>query len=78
VAVPGGYAFLGLPYAAPPTGNLRWRPPAPPAEWHGIRDATQLAPSCPQLVPNPNLPPGPMSEACPLYLNVNTPALAPR
>jgi para-nitrobenzyl esterase len=75
VAVPGGYAFRGLPYAAPPTGNLRWRPPAPPAEWHGVRDATQFAPSCLQpLHANPSLPPGPLSEDC-LYLNVNTPAL---
>jgi para-nitrobenzyl esterase len=74
VTEPGGYAFLGLPYAAPPTGNLRWRPPAPLAEWQGVRDATQFAPSCPQPVPNPSLPPGPMSEDC-LYLNVYTPAL---
>src|SRR5215472_11291544 len=74
VVVSGGYTFRGLPYAAPPTGNLRWRPPAPPAEWHGVRDATQFAPSCPQQVPNPSLPPGPLSEDC-LYLNVNTPVL---
>jgi len=72
VAVPGGYAFLGLPYAAPPTGNLRWRPPAPPAEWEGVRDATQFAPSCPQP-PGPFAPPGPVSEDC-LYLNVYTPS----
>jgi para-nitrobenzyl esterase len=69
--------FLGIPYAAPPTGNLRWRPPQPPTEWHGVRDSTQFAPSCPQN-PNPNLnpflPPGPTSEDC-LYLNVYTPAL---
>src|SRR4051812_41478750 len=47
--LPGaGYAFRGLPYAAPPTGTLRWRAPQPRARWTGIRDATQFAPSCPQ------------------------------
>jgi para-nitrobenzyl esterase len=76
VAVSGGYEFLGLPYAAPPTGSLRWRPPRPPAPWHGIRDATQFAPSCPQPTQeNPFLPPGVLSEDC-LYLNVYTPALS--
>ena len=77
VAVPGSTvdAFLGLPYAAPPTGNLRWRPPQPPAHWQGVRDATSFAPSCPQNPnANPFLPPGPTSEDC-LYLNVYTPAL---
>jgi para-nitrobenzyl esterase len=63
--------FLGIPYAAPPTGNLRWRPPQPPAEWRGVRGATQFAPSCPQP-PSPFAPPGPFSEDC-LYLNVYTP-----
>src|SRR5262245_57320302 len=51
VAVAGGYAFRGLPYAAAPTGNLRWRPPQPPAAWNGVRDATEFAPICPQPVP---------------------------
>src|SRR6516164_5752942 len=67
--------FLGLPYAAPPTGNLRWRPPAPPAAWDGVRDATQFGPSCPQVLDpklNPELPPGAISEDC-LYLNVYAP-----
>ena len=66
-------SFLGLPYAAPPTGNLRWRPPQPAAAWSGVRDATKFGPSCPQsTVGNPFLPPGPISEDC-LYLNVYTP-----
>ncbi len=69
-------AFLGLPYAAPPTGNLRWRPPQTPADWQGVRNATTFAPSCPQN-PGAFLPPGPTSEDC-LYLNVYTPALSSR
>ncbi len=37
-----------IPYAAPPTGERRWRPPAKPQGWRGIRDATQPSPLCPQ------------------------------
>ncbi len=70
VTVPGGYEFLGVPYAAPPVGNLRWRAPQPPAGWRGVRDATEFGPSCPQAA-SPFLPPGPISEDC-LYLNVYT------
>jgi para-nitrobenzyl esterase len=72
-AVSGVDEFLGLPYAAPPIGNLRWRPPEPPRGWHGVRDATEFAPSCPQP-PSPFAPPAPFSEDC-LYLNIYTPAL---
>jgi para-nitrobenzyl esterase len=66
-------SFLAIPYAAPPVGELRWRPPQPAARWHGLRDATEPAPYCPQ-------PPTPYgrastSEDC-LYLNVFTPAAA--
>ena len=71
----GVNSFLGLPYAAPPTGNLRWRPPQPASSWSGVRDATQFGASCPQAqAGNPSLPPGTISEDC-LYLNVYTPAL---
>jgi para-nitrobenzyl esterase len=71
-AGPMGYCFLGLPFAAPPTGNLRWRPPRLPADWPGVRDATRFGPSSPQP-PNSALT-GPTSEDC-LYLNVYTPML---
>jgi para-nitrobenzyl esterase len=72
-AVTGGDVFRGLPYAAPPVGSLRWRPPQREASWRGIRDATQYAPSCLQR-PSLFQPPGPQSEDC-LYLNVSTPTL---
>src|SRR5512133_2975789 len=73
VAVTGGYVFRGLPYAAPPTGDLRWRAPRLPASSRGVRDATQYAASCPQQ-PSGFAGPGPFSEDC-LYLNVSTPTV---
>ena len=62
--------FLGIPYAAPPVGALRWRPPQPAAGWSGVRDATQFGPHCPQLT-SP-FGQASTSEDC-LYLNVFTP-----
>ncbi len=70
-AVRGVDKFLGIPYAAPPVGNLRWRAPHPVRDWRGLRPATQLPPACPQQ-PNPNLPRGSTDENC-LYLSVYRP-----
>ena len=64
--------FLGMPYAAPPVGPLRWRPPQAPASWSGIRQATRFAPFCPQLPRGVFASPS-TSEDC-LYLNVFAPA----
>ena len=67
----GVNAYLGIPYAAPPVGELRWRPPQPAAPWEGVLNATKFAPACPQL--KTRHPQGEISEDC-LYLNVWTPA----
>jgi len=49
-AVEGNYrAFRGIPFAAPPVGELRWRPPEPPASWQGVRDASAFGNVCPQV-----------------------------
>ena len=81
-------SFKGIPYAAPPVGALRWRPPQAVTAWQGTREANRFSPVCPQ----PGPPPGgfyqreflqtaeAQSEDC-LYLNVWTavpPAAAPR
>jgi para-nitrobenzyl esterase len=68
---PGRAAFLGIPYAAPPVGNLRWRSPREAAPWNGVRKVQSKGFACPQpsAVPNPTLP---MSEDC-LTLNVWVP-----
>lgn len=74
----GVVSFRGIPYAAPPVGPLRWRPPQPVAPWTGIRQATQFGPDCMQMRFNrpsgaPASPAPPPSEDC-LYLNVWAPA----
>jgi para-nitrobenzyl esterase len=66
-------AYRGIPYAAPPVGDLRWKPPQPAASWDEIRPCTEFSKSPPQEeIPGfPESPP--QSEDC-LYLNVMTPA----
>ncbi len=67
----GVESFKGIPYAAPPVGDLRWEPPQPPAHWNGVRQATAFAHDCAQqpfrsdAAPLRTTP----SEDC-LYLNV--------
>lgn len=65
--------FKGIPFAAPPTGLLRWREPQPVQPWNGVRDTKDFAPACVQIgVSIPGEPPPQISEDC-LYLNVWAP-----
>jgi para-nitrobenzyl esterase len=66
--------FKNIPYAAPPVGDLRWRPPQPAASWSGNRDASKFGDSCPQPnLKNENKGLGlPGNEDC-LKLNIFTP-----
>ena len=65
--------FLGIPYAAPPVKERRWKPPAPVTAWQGVREASDFGPRCPQVDDSVWTKPTPTSEDC-LYLNVWTPA----
>jgi len=68
-------SFKGIPFAAPPVGNLRWRPPQPAGPWAGVRHAHQFGPRAMQLpvFGDMNFRSNGMSEDC-LYLNVWAPA----
>lgn len=76
----GVAAFRGIPYAAPPAGPLRFRPPAPPAAWHRTRDAAAFGPTAPKAgYPPPFdvlLPEADIAGEDYLNLNVWTPAVA--
>ncbi|MFO7302237.1 MAG: carboxylesterase family protein [Acidobacteriota bacterium] len=75
--------FRGVPYAAPPVGDLRWREPQPAPSWTGTRQAHEFAPNCVQDIVDVRPPwtyefmaHGEVSEDC-LYLNIWTPARLP-
>jgi len=74
----GVRAYLGVPFAAPPTGDLRWRSPRPVEPWSGVRDATRTGPDCTQALGREAILGGGGglvvgSEDC-LYLNIYAPA----
>jgi para-nitrobenzyl esterase len=78
------YAFKGIPFATPPVGEFRWKPPRPAISWKGTRECLVFGPSPMQVKPVPFLflgpefvvPQAPLSEDC-LYLNVWTAARSP-
>jgi para-nitrobenzyl esterase len=73
----GLYVFKGVPYAAPPVGELRWLPPQPPAKWSGVRPAKTYGTTAPQpaeLLPVLPSEPEPRNEDC-LFLNIYSPGL---
>lgn len=68
----GVRSWRGIPYAAPPVGDLRWRAPQPAAPWGGVRDATDFGTDC---LHAPSTTTHPSSEDC-LFLNVERPVEA--
>lgn len=68
-------AYEGVPFAAAPVSDLRWRPPQPVTPWPGVRNADAPGPGCIQDPSPPEVGGGPFSEDC-LYLNVWRPAKA--
>jgi para-nitrobenzyl esterase len=76
ISARGADRFLGLPYAAPPLKNLRFRPPVPPRPWRGVRAADRQAPACLQFQPGGVREGQAVSEDC-LYLDLYRPSSAP-
>ena len=73
----GVTVYKGVPFAAPPVGDLKWRAPQAIIPWDGVLKAVTFAPACPQKkIAIPGFSPTEMSEDC-LYLNVWTPAKSP-
>ena len=72
----GVFIFRGIPFAQPPVGNLRWKPPQSVQKWKGVKEATSFGPRCMQrpVFGDMNFRSDGMSEDC-LYLNVWTPSL---
>ncbi len=64
--------FLGVPYAKPPVGELRWANPVAPDRWRGVRSATEYASACPQVKELGDFASPSTTEDC-LYLNVFAP-----
>lgn len=71
--VEGVRAYKGIPFAAPPVGDLRWKPPQPVAAWEGVRECADYGPACPQPDAGITRAPDRQDEDC-LYLNVWTSA----
>lgn len=69
----GVSSFKGIPYAAPPVGQFRWRPPQPVVKWDTVRDGSKYCAECPQAGRGGYSPNA--SEDC-LFLNIWTPASA--
>ena len=77
-AIEDGMAvYRGIPFAAPPVGDLRWRAPQPVEKWDGVKETVKFAPACIQgIMMGPGSSGPAPSEDC-LYLNIWSPAKSP-